>query len=653
MIRQGTLSEQHTASQYIAEHIADRHSTQRAEDRERELDTLLLHIATTCPYDAAELSHRITRPESAIHEDITMLMADGEIHFHDGALRAAASARILAAAHPDRLREIHVQLLAEIESGLPIRSATLVALAESGCAEDVLRHQLVQALGDDPTDTAALSALTTVAQARGYCDEDLRLLTASDAARRGHIEQVLSVTDGLLTSKSIDTFARAGALAASALIQNNRLERALTTYRRIGAEHIGFDAAWAVVAAVGNGDLEAARHWREVLGNETLTSYESGLVDLADGVIHSATGNGEGALELLARSVSALAPLGDDVLLPESPAALAALVAIGRGDPETAGLLLDRALKSNLGGEWGRKRHLLLSSWAHMVQGRVDEAEAVLARLDPDAELGDRDELFRLCLLAGLARRRTDLAGMRDTWQALRGHTFGLSLSLFDLLPLGEMMVVAARLRDSDRAQELAARAQEIATKLREPIVWTAPFHWSGIQAAFQSNSPSVLIPHANALVAARQSNSYAATLARAGQTWLEVLRGEADFDSVESSARALAEHGQVWDAARLAGQAALQQPERDGALSLMQLAREIHKAQGPAARPKATTLTSRELEVAQLVIEGHGYRTIGEQLFISPKTVEHHVARMRNRLGASSRSELLEKLQEIVSSLD
>jgi DNA-binding CsgD family transcriptional regulator len=45
---------------------------------------------------------------------------------------------------------------------------------------------------------------------------------------------------------------------------------------------------------------------------------------------------------------------------------------------------------------------------------------------------------------------------------------------------------------------------------------------------------------------------------------------------------------------------------------------------------------------VARLVVAGQTYREIGAQLFISAKTVEHHVSRIRQRLGASSRSDLL-----------
>jgi DNA-binding CsgD family transcriptional regulator len=59
--------------------------------------------------------------------------------------------------------------------------------------------------------------------------------------------------------------------------------------------------------------------------------------------------------------------------------------------------------------------------------------------------------------------------------------------------------------------------------------------------------------------------------------------------------------------------------------------------------------LSDREREVAGLVLEGLTYKQIGERLFISAKTVEHHVARMRQRLGSGSRGELFAHLRQIV----
>jgi DNA-binding CsgD family transcriptional regulator len=46
------------------------------------------------------------------------------------------------------------------------------------------------------------------------------------------------------------------------------------------------------------------------------------------------------------------------------------------------------------------------------------------------------------------------------------------------------------------------------------------------------------------------------------------------------------------------------------------------------------------------MVLEGKTYREIGAAIFISPRTAEHHIARIRRRLGATTRSELLAQLR-------
>jgi DNA-binding CsgD family transcriptional regulator len=68
-----------------------------------------------------------------------------------------------------------------------------------------------------------------------------------------------------------------------------------------------------------------------------------------------------------------------------------------------------------------------------------------------------------------------------------------------------------------------------------------------------------------------------------------------------------------------------------------------------PSDTPSYARLSKKEVEVAKLVLRGMPYKAIGEQLAISPKTVEHHVARIRRRLGAESRSEMLSMLRALV----
>jgi DNA-binding NarL/FixJ family response regulator len=64
--------------------------------------------------------------------------------------------------------------------------------------------------------------------------------------------------------------------------------------------------------------------------------------------------------------------------------------------------------------------------------------------------------------------------------------------------------------------------------------------------------------------------------------------------------------------------------------------------AQKLAAAPEREELTDREREVLSLIAAGHQNVTIGEQLFISPKTVEKHRASLMAKLGVNSVSGLL-----------
>jgi DNA-binding CsgD family transcriptional regulator len=49
------------------------------------------------------------------------------------------------------------------------------------------------------------------------------------------------------------------------------------------------------------------------------------------------------------------------------------------------------------------------------------------------------------------------------------------------------------------------------------------------------------------------------------------------------------------------------------------------------------------------MVLAGDTYREIGAKLFISPKTVEHHVARIRAKVGATTRAEFVAALRSLL----
>jgi DNA-binding CsgD family transcriptional regulator len=62
----------------------------------------------------------------------------------------------------------------------------------------------------------------------------------------------------------------------------------------------------------------------------------------------------------------------------------------------------------------------------------------------------------------------------------------------------------------------------------------------------------------------------------------------------------------------------------------------------GPRAstRANAAALTARELDVLRLLADGARNATIAERLFLSPRTVEHHVSSILGKLGVQSRGE-------------
>jgi two-component system, NarL family, response regulator NreC len=62
--------------------------------------------------------------------------------------------------------------------------------------------------------------------------------------------------------------------------------------------------------------------------------------------------------------------------------------------------------------------------------------------------------------------------------------------------------------------------------------------------------------------------------------------------------------------------------------------------ADGAERRPEG--LTPRELEVLRLIAMGHTNAEVGEQLFISVRTVESHRMHIQPKLGRSTRAELV-----------
>ena len=79
----------------------------------------------------------------------------------------------------------------------------------------------------------------------------------------------------------------------------------------------------------------------------------------------------------------------------------------------------------------------------------------------------------------------------------------------------------------------------------------------------------------------------------------------------------------------------------RDACLQLLdRLGPRGKRARTATSGPGA--LTSRELEVVRLAVEGLATREIGERLFIGRRTVETHLTNAYAKLGVRSRVELV-----------
>lgn len=551
----------------------------------------------------------------------------------------------------------------------------------------VLEEEGTALLGTDPG--AALDVL------------ELAVASGADVVRTAPrlAEAAMGAGDPSAASRILDTyFAHSASGAGPALPDLDRAVRvscALWAHRgmmsraadvqrwaaglhRTPAEPLG---ALALLAA---GDAAGAR---SLIGKDAPAPPPSLLgvshMLLVEGALRSLDREPHRALPLLIRASDTLDAAGRISPVPELPACFAAIVGILTGHPQTALSVIQAALASGQGGQLLRPRLCLLGGWAAMLLDQqvlakdfIDEAGARNGHTAP------REELLVRALEVGLARRAGDTPALIHAWQRAREALLHVSVDLLAVLPLTELVIAAGRLRDVETLKPHLQEAWLVLSKLDDPPLWTVPLHWAAAQAALLLERPDDLAPHAAALVDQARTYALAATFARAGRAWVSVLAGQFDPDAVEVAARGLAAAGSPWEGARLAGHAAARAAERSDMTRLLGCARDLRPAReqpavpagggdrgaraeqgsttsrskAPASAPAAPrgrgwtqggpTLSGREREIAQLVLQGRTYREISQEIFISARTVEHHVARIRHRFGVSSRSELLDRLR-------
>ena len=272
----------------------------------------------------------------------------------------------------------------------------------------------------------------------------------------------------------------------------------------------------------------------------------------------------------------------------------------------------------------GNYRLFLLAQRARLELDRGRWSDAV-ASAELACQGGTPYRVFALVVL-GLVRARRGDPGV---WPVLdEALALAPASEVFRLAPVAAARAEAAWLEGRNEAVvEATQAASELAHERAEWAVGELAC-WR-LRAGIRDTVPAgVAEPYAAQL---------AGDWARAAELWAqadcpyEAALAHADADTEESMRRALNVLQQL--GARPAAEIVARRLRQHGASGL---------PRGPrsATRHNPANLTAREVEVLALVTRGLHNRDIAERLFVSTRTVDHHISAILRKLGVATRGE-------------
>ena len=220
---------------------------------------------------------------------------------------------------------------------------------------------------------------------------------------------------------------------------------------------------------------------------------------------------------------------------------------------------------------------------------------------------------------------------------------------------LDEALRIAAQMGELQRLAPACAALAELAWLCGEPlrgesearaVLEVAMSHrdpWRAGELLFWTGRAGVPVPAAPEWIARPYALQFAGAWAEAAAEWRTL-------GCPYEAAAALAETGQPDDL-----RAALAEFERLGAVPAAQRTlrrlraagvRGIPRGPRPSTRTHPAGLTRREAQVAGLVAQGLRDAEIARRLFLSPRTVGHHVSQVLAKLGVRTRGEAAHALQ-------
>lgn len=547
---------------------------------------------------------------------------------------------------PERLADLSRRAVrVRLRSGAPTVDDALRAVG-AGIADPIVVETLCAAARDSEPSRAA--ALLEAAEAAGGDPTVLRPARARLALDGGDLPGAARLVDDLIVGVTEPTEQVADAIAVAAAVASasGRHTQAADLFRWLGPEFVASHRVAAVDALLAVGDRSGAT----TVGQPgrrppTATRFAE---DAAITAVVTDNG-GTAAVEELVRAWSSV---GDPARLRELGWTSFAL-AIHCGDQIAAGSLADL-----IWGDTDDPHRALAAAWTALCAGDVDAAATEISTAPPTALPVVR--LRQLAIALGVAGRTGDTAGLAAIWREAVPLIVSVEIGLADVIVLGELWLAAARIGDTARVARHVAAVDSLLDRLEDRAVWRPLWTWYAVRAGLLAGDLTGGDNRADdlgALAARSGAPRFVATLSEAAAVSVAVAAGATDATETPLSAQritaavaGLEAVGLRGDAGRLAADAAIRTDDTAVATTLLRTARSVGSDRAVTAGRRGDApaddadgpLTGREAEVARELLAGYTYREIGERLFISAKTVEHHVARIRRRLDAGSRSELL-----------
>lgn len=620
------------------------------------LDATLATILSGLSPNAAEIVDRLAWGASAA--DDSLAGSDLEPADVDAALEEAARNALLvggempsgvagavrAATPPARRRDVAEVVLAHGSDEQIVRLAD--HLVDVGDRSDLAHRVLVTAARRHPAGPASVELFERAAALGDLEPTDQRRLAAGLAAM-GRTDDAGALLTRLLDDGHTDP--DICLLAAATAVAGERLVDALDLVERVAAEATDHPVTALLPwfrAAVG---IEASEHDAASLGSSAAVHR---FAQAAAGWL--ATG-GEDRLDILADAARAAADLDSVDVWPQHPLETVAAAATIARDAEASTIAAD--LLATAGRDAAARQRFVAMRAGRLADAAVADAEARSeseSTPDEPPQVSPRDQSLAKATELGLALRQQAGDQLEAELDRPRMLLTRLQPDLWATDVLAELALVTGRLHGLDEAHRLLDRVEDLTdTTPSSPARFELA--WTRLMAAVLGDDVEATVAAATTLAAMPAAGEVPVALGEAAAVFKDVFSGKVDPEIVEATTNRLKTLGLPFEASHLAAAAALRCSDETATRSLLSQSRKLRgdRRRTRVTAPDVDALSDREVDVARLVVLGRTHKEIGAELFISPKTVEHHVARVRRKLGATNRAEMLASITNYLDTID